>query len=366
MKKRFWIIIGVLALLILITIFNLTQREEGEPVEVAAAHYSSIVSYVSGDGKIKAASQVNIQAEVMGRIERLYVKEGDMVKKGEILCRLDRKSYEAQLAQALARYQQAKSVFARTETLFNKNLISQEEKEKVETEFRVAKAIFEDAQDRYEKTEIRSPISGKVVKLNVEEGETVIIGTMNNPGTVLMVIADLSKMLAEIELSETDVIDVKIGDPGVIELDALPNKKFTGVVTKVGFVPVSVSQLTTEEKAPSFQITIELKDTSSLLRPGLSCHAEVETYRRDSCLVVPIQAVGRRKIKGEEKDAVFVYDEKEKKAKLVFVKIGKSSETETEILEGLAEGDLVITGPYRVLSRLQDGARVSIKREKNL
>lgn len=361
MKRKLLIIIGIIVFVGLIVLLNLTQKEGGEEVETARASYQSIVSRVSGDGNIKAKVQVNIQAEVMARIERLLVKEGDWVKKGSLLCLLDSKSYEAQLSLAEARYQKTWASFVRAETLFDKKLISQEEYERAETEYKVARASFAEASDRYEKTKIRSPISGRVVKLNVEEGEMVVIGTMNSPGTVLMVIADLQTMLAKIELSEADVVDVKIGDPCEVELNALPDRKFRGVVTEVGYMPIQPA-LATEEKTPSFEITIELRDTSSLLRPGMSCHAEIETYRRDSVLVVPIQAVGKRKINGEERDAVFVVEGK--RAKLVPVKTGKSGDAEIEILEGLKEQDEVITGPYRVLARLKEGARVLVKREE--
>ncbi|MEO0102527.1 MAG: efflux RND transporter periplasmic adaptor subunit [candidate division WOR-3 bacterium] len=356
MKKRIWLGIG-LVVLVLIILLNIIQKEEGKEVETAKVHYGNLVSSVTGDGIIKAKTQVNISSQVMGRIEKLYVKEGDLVSKGKLLCLLDQKSYQAQYELAKARYEQARAVWERSETLFHKNLIAQEEYERLSAEYKMAEANFKDAQDRYEKTEIRSPIAGKVVKLNVEEGETVIIGTMNNPGTVLMVIADLAKMLAEIEVSERDVVDTKPNDPVEIELDAIPNQKFSGFVQKVGYMP-NTQQLG-EEKATTFEVTVEIIDTSSLLRPGMTCHAKIETNRKDSVLVVPISAVGRHKIGEEEKDGVFIIEKN--RAKLVPVKTGIFGETEVEVLAGLKEGDIVITGPYRILSRLRDGDLVKGK-----
>ncbi len=359
MKKRIGLIILILFILLII-LLNLIRKEEGKEVETTIASYGSIVSTVSGDGTIKAKAQVNISSQVMGKIEQLAVKEGDFVKKGALLALLERKGYEIQYELAKAKYDQAKLSYERTCSLFTKNLISQEEYEKSEVEYKIAEANFKDAQDKYEKTEIRSPINGQVVKLNVEEGETVIIGTMNNPGTVLMVIADRSKILALIEVSESDVVEIKPGNAASVQLDAIPNQKFKGVVKRTGLMPQT--QLVGSEKAVTFEVEIELADTSSLLRPGMTCHAEIETNKKDSALIVPISAVGRRKIENEEKDAVFVIEKD--RAKLVPVKVGISGETTVEILEGLKEGAVVITGPYRILAALKEGDLVKIKKAK--
>lgn len=356
MKKRIWILIGLI-FLILVIILNFTNREEGKEVETTKVSYAPLVSTVSGDGLLRAKSQVNISSQVMGKVERLYVQEGDWVKKGQLLCLLERKSYEAQYELAKARLEQARAQLIRSESLFQKNFLSQEEYERVLTEYQVAAANFKDAQDRYEKTEIHSPINGKVVKLNIEEGETVIIGTMNNPGTVLMVIADLSKMVAVIEVSERDVVDIKLGNKAEIELEALPERKFSGEVVKVGCMPVT-RQLG-EEKAQTFEVEIEITDTSSLLRPGMTAHAKIETNRKEKALVIPISAVGKRKIGSEEKDGVFRVEKG--RAKIVPVKTGLFGETEVEIAEGLKEGELVITGPYRILAHLRDGELVKVK-----
>jgi HlyD family secretion protein len=360
MKKKIFLLIGLVIFIFLIIFLNLGKKEEGKEVEVSRVEYGKIISKVTGDGELKAKIQVNIQSQVMGRVEKIFVKEGSQVKKGDLLCLLERKSYEANLNLQKARYEQAKNSFVRIDSLYKKQLVSDEEYERAKTEYEVAKANYEDALDKYEKTEIRSPISGTVVKLNIEEGETVIIGTMNNPGTVMMVIADLSAMLAVIEVSERDVVDVKVGNPAKITLDALPDTFFMGKVVRVGYVPIT--QATATEKITNFEIEIELADTSALLRPGMSVHCEIITAEKDSVLVVPIAAVGRKRIGDKEVDACFVIENG--RAKLRPVKVGSYGDFEAEIIEGLKEGEEVITGPYSVLAKLKEGDLVKPKRRK--
>ena len=354
-KKTIFIVIVIVVLLALIIGLNLASQKPGEAVTASIAEYGSIKSKVSTTGSLKAVLQVNMQAQVMGRVDKLYVQEGDWVKKGELLCLLDRKSYEADLILSKARYEQAAAVFARNETLFARNLIAKEQFESVKTQFEVAKAQYEQAQDRLEKTRITSPISGTVVKLNIEEGETVIIGTMNNPGTVMMVIADLSQMLAIVNADETDVPAIKLGQPAEVEIDAIPDTSFQGKVTKVGYMPVQ-NILSAGEKGTDFEIEVKLLNTTLEMKPGMTVSADIITAEKESVLVVPIQSVGRRKVKGVETQALFVVEDG--KAKLKAVKTGSASETEIEILEGVEPGEKVISGPYKILSKLKDEAKV--------
>ncbi|MCS7250004.1 MAG: efflux RND transporter periplasmic adaptor subunit [candidate division WOR-3 bacterium] len=360
MKKKIFLIIGILVFIFLIVFLNLTKKEEGKEVEIATVKYGSIVSQISGDGELKAKTQVNIQSQIMGRVEKIFVKEGDEVKKGDLLCLLERKSYEANLTLQKARYEQVKNSFIRIDSLYKKKLISDEEYERAKTEYEVAKASYEDALDKYNKTEIRSPINGTVVKLNIEEGETAIIGTMNNPGTIMMIIADLSKMMAVVEVSERDVVDVKVGNLAKITLDALPDTFFIGFVKRVGYVPITTT--TGTEKITNFEVEIELQDTSFLLRPGMSVHCEIITAEKESVLVVPISAIGRRRIGDREVDACFVIEGN--KAKLREVKVGSYGEFEVEIIEGLKEGEKVITGPYSVLAKLNEGDLVKPRKRE--
>lgn len=360
MKKKIFLFLAIIIFIFLIIFLNLTKKEEGKEVEVTTVKYGEIVSKVTGDGELKGKSQVNIQSQVIAKVENLFVKEGDRVKKGDLLCLLERKSYEVNLALQKARYEQIRNSFIRIDSLYKKRLISDEEYEGAKTEYEVAKANYEDALDRYKKTEIRSPIDGTVVKLNIEEGEMSIIGTMEHPGTVMMVIADLSKMLAVIEVSERDVVDIKIGNLAKITLDALPDTFFMGKVVKVGYIP-KIQAVTATERITNFEVEIELENPSPLLRPGMTVHCEIITAKKDSVLVLPISAIGKRMVEKKEVDACFVIEDG--KAKLRRVKKGSLSDFEVEIIEGVKKDEKVIIGPYSVLAKLNEGDLVKPKRE---
>jgi HlyD family secretion protein len=354
-KKKLFIILGIIVVLVLIIILNLKFKEQGITVEVKSAEFGTIVSKVSGDGELKAEAQVNLQSQTMGTVEKLFVKEGEAVSKGQLVCLLDQKSTKANLDLAQAQFEQAEQSFARSESLFAQNLIAPQDYESAQAAYKAAKARLEQAQDSYEKTMITSPIAGTITQLNIEEGEAVMIGTMNNAGTVLMVVADLTKMMGIIDLDETEVPSVKIGSSAIIRMDAFPDTTFAGTVSKVGYMPKQ-SVLSTADQATDFEVEIKLDKTTSDLRPGMSINAEVITGKKDSILIVPIQSAGRRKLKGEETQTVFVVENGV--AKLNAIKTGVSSEVDIEILEGLKAGDIVITGPYKVLSKLKDGDKV--------
>ncbi|MEO0071486.1 MAG: efflux RND transporter periplasmic adaptor subunit [candidate division WOR-3 bacterium] len=359
--RNFLIIFGVIALFSLFIFLNRRPQSGGIKCETQEVRYGSILSQVSASGTLRAKNQVNLQAQVMGVVKRLRVKEGDRVRRGDTLLELDRESYEAQLLLARAQFNQAQLKHARNETLYQKSLIAAEQFEASKSAYEIAQAQFLQAQDQFDKTVICSPISGMVTQVNIKEGETVIIGTMNYPGTTLMVIADLSEMQALVEVDETDVVRLRNGQPAFITVDALPDITFTGRVTKIGYMPVQKT-LTAEQTATNFQVEVMLDSAAPTLRPGMTVHTKITTAQLDSVLVVPIQAVGRRKVKGKETETVFVV--KGGKAVLTPVRTGKSSDTDVEIVEGLNLGDEVIVGPYKVLTKLSDGARVKPERTK--
>jgi|UniRef100_A0A7V3PTV5 HlyD family secretion protein len=356
--KIILIIASILAIFILLTLLNRSRNSSGINCETQQVHYGSILSRVSGTGELRATAQVNLQAQVMGVVRRLRVQEGQTVRRGDTLLELDRQSYEAQLILARAQFNQTRLRHSRMESLYARNLISAEAYEESRTAYEVAEAQFRQAQDQFNKTVICAPIDGTVTRLNIKEGETVIIGTMNAAGTVLMVIADLSRMEALIQIDETDVLSVQPGQVATVKVDALPDTSFSGRVTRVGYMPVT-SMLGTEQTAVNFEVEISLDSTVSALRPGMTVHADIITAQLDSVLVVPIQAVGRRKVKGKDTETVFVV--KNNRAVLTPVRTGRSSDTEIEITEGLSPGDEVITGPYKVLSKLTDNALVQAK-----
>lgn len=348
-------------LLLAFIILNRSRKESGLQCETQLVEYGSILSKVNATGTLRARAQVNLQAQVMGVVKRVRVKEGNWVRRGDTLLELDRQSYQGQLVLARAQFNQTRLKHARMESLYARGLIAPEQFEASKTAYEVAEAQFSQAQDQYDKTVICAPISGLATQVNIKEGETAIIGTMNYAGTVLLVIADLSQMEALVEVDETDVVTLQPGQTATITVDALPDTTFSGKVTRVGYMPVQ-KLLTTEQTATNFEVEIALDTTTSTLRPGMTVHAEIITARLDSVLVVPIQAVGRRIVKGKDTETVFVV--KKAKAVLTPVRTGKSSDTEIEILEGLAPGDEVIVGPYKLLSRLTDGTQVNPRQVK--
>ncbi len=358
--KKLLIVVGIVVVAGVIIVLNTRSSGGGPEVETSEAAKGSIVSTVEATGTLEAKAQVNISAQAIGRVDRIYVKEGGLVKKGALLIKLDDQQAGANLTLAKARFEQAQLLVDRAQSLLGKELISQEDYENARTNYEVAKAQFVQAQDSWEKTRIIAPISGKVMKLNIEEGETVLFGTMNNPGTVLLTIADMSKMIAIVKVDETDIPNIKSGMTATVSADALPDTSFPGQVSEVGLMPIT-SMLSTET-AINFEVEVELSEFSAELRPGMTIKAEITTGTKDSVLKVPVQAVGKRKLKSREVNSVLVFENG--KAVLREVETGASSDTETEIKTGVNPGDQVIIGPYRIVSKLKDGARVKLTKQE--
>ncbi|KPL13836.1 hypothetical protein AMJ74_04535, partial [candidate division WOR_3 bacterium SM1_77] len=222
-KKRLFIILGAIIVVIVIVVLNLSQRDSGEKVEVALVKRSNITSKVTASGDLRAKSQVDISAETIARVRKINYHEGDYVKKGDQLIELDDVQADATRKLALAKMEQAEQDLQRAEKLIEKNLISQESFERIELSYKTARASYEQALDAYRKTKIFAPISGKIMKVNVEEGETAVMGDLNYGGTVMMTIADLSKMIAVVKIDETDVPDVRVGEHAEVVADALPD-----------------------------------------------------------------------------------------------------------------------------------------------
>ncbi|MGD9380374.1 MAG: efflux RND transporter periplasmic adaptor subunit, partial [candidate division WOR-3 bacterium] len=353
-KKRLLIIIGAVIVVIVIVVLNLSQRDSGEKVEVALVKQGNIISKVSASGELKAKSQVDISAETIARVRRINHVEGDRVKKGDLLIELDDVQADATRKLAGAQLEQAEQDLHRAEKLIEKKLISQESFERIALSYETAKASHEQALDAYRKTKIYAPISGKIMKVNVEEGETAVMGALNYGGTVMMTVADMSQMIALVEIDETDVPDVRVGEHAEVIADALPDSVYGGTVIKVGLMPIT-SQLGTDA-ATDFEVEIELHGFSPLLRPGMNVKTDIITSEKSNVLTIPIQASGRREVDDKLVETVFIV--RGGKARLVEILPGVSSDTETEIISGVDEGDTVIIGPYRVLSKLKDGQTV--------
>jgi HlyD family secretion protein len=201
------------------------------------------------------------------------------------------------------------------------------------------------------KTRIYSPIAGRVVAVEVEEGETVIMGTMNNAGTVMFTVGDLSAMQALIYVDETDVADLAVGQPSVVTLDAMPDSEFAAVVSSIGYMPSDEGDATTD--ATEFEVVLDLTDADPRLRPGMTVDAEITTSSREGVITCPLQALGKERIDGKMHDTVFLLDGD--RVKVTPVKTGISDGTYAEITEGLESGQVIITGPYRELRELRDG-----------
>ena len=350
--KRIIIPIIIIGIIIILIVINL-KGGGGKKVEVKPVRYGSLSQAVDGNGSLRAKAQVDISSQVIGQVKRIYIKEGKFVKKGELLLNLDDVSYRAEFTKAKAQIKDARRSFERAKRLHEQQLIADEELEKAELSLQLARAQYNRSKDQLDKTEIRAPISGRVLSVNVETGETVLVGTMNNPGTVLVTIADLSMMIAEIEVGETEIPSVKLGQKAIVRIDAVPDTSFPGQVVKVGYMPIST--LTTLERTTDFEVEIELKNPGSL-RPGMSADAEIMTVTKDSVLVIPIQAISKRREGMSTVSSVFIFEDGRAVKKKV--KTGISSEREIEITEGLRPDELVIIGPYRILSKLKGGEKL--------
>jgi HlyD family secretion protein len=254
-----------------------------------------------------------------------------------------------------ANFNEASAAYKRGEALYRDTLISQAEFERLRTAFEVAKAQLDQSGDKLAKTRIYAPISGRVVRLNIEEGEAVMMGTMNNPGTVMMTLADLSAMQARVDVDESDVVNLKIDQHAQVKLDAMPDTAFRAKVVSISYMP-STNLTSAAEGVTDFEVILNLVDIDPAQRPGMNVSADITTAMREDVITCPLQAIGRREVEGKLSETVFVLEDG--KARLVPIKTGISDGRSVEVIEGLKEDQTVITGPYKVLRILQDGDEV--------
>ncbi len=352
------LVIGVGVLLAVIVILKISCRRPGLPeVEVMSLAPGDIVSTVSADGELEALNQVDISAEIVARIEKVYVKEGDEVEKGRFLCVLDDDELRSQRDLNRSRLVEAEASYKRGKALFDEKLISEADFDARRTAYEVARSQLEQSEDNLGKTRIYAPISGRVVRVEVEEGETVVLGTMNNPGTVMFTLGDLSAMQAKIYVDEADIVYVSAGQPAKVTPDALPDAAFDARVRSIGYMPATDTGAAGTD-VTEFEVALDLADVDPRLRPGMSVTGAITTAERGNVLTCPLQAIGRREIGGRARDTVFVLEGG--RAKLVPVKTGISDGTRVEIVEGLKAGRKVIVGPYKVLRAIDDGDEVKV------
>jgi len=340
-------------------------------------------STVTASGEIVAVRYADIGSSVMGRLVSLPVKEGERVRKGQVLARIDSvpassdaaaatavvRAAEADLAAARARADEAARSYERGRALSQQGLLPQSDYDalraaqlaaqaQVEAATRrvgQARAQLARARDLVQKTEIVAPMDGVVTRLPVREGEMVVIGIQNMPGTTLMTISDLSDIDAEVKVAEADVLRVKVGQPATVTLEALAGRALRGEVVEVGASALPVAGV--GAAAREFRVKVRLVSPDDGLRPGLTCDAEILVGEAKDALTVPLQSVALRGAAGQEKTGVFAVEEGA--ARFVPVEAGMIGGLDIEV-KGLAEGREIVVGPWQALKDLQDGARIEV------
>jgi HlyD family secretion protein len=440
-NKKILIGAGVVLMLGAIAFANFRfRRTEGVTVNVEGIQKRKLDAIVSASGKIQAKRTVNISADTMGRVTNLAVNEGDRVKTGQFLLQVDPRtlrsrvqsgeaSVEAarsqadqlrlELESARVALKQAEENHKRQQDLWKGGLTTRETLERTENELRMRqselrtkeqavqtqqlrmqqeRATLDSARYDLSKVRIESPIDGIVTRRNIEEGETVVVGTMNNAGTVLLTIADMSVIEAEVEVDETDIPSVQFGQKAKITIDAMPGKTFTARVTEIGNSPIqqtgqSGAQSAATTQATNFKVVLTVDGEIPDVRPGFTCTAEITTATRDNVLSVPIQATTVREVVVDEKGTIVrepvtpgkgrprpgavqaselkpghsrkelegVFVVRDGRATFEAVKTGIAGEKYFEVLSGLKEGDQVIIGPFSSVRELRDGAAVKIE-----
>lgn len=395
-RKKAIIIAAVAVGVGAIVVANLRlSYEEAVRVEVAKVEKGRIVEKVSGPGVIFAEASVEISSSVMGRITDLAVKEGQSVRKGDVLLRIDDSQYRARLNQAdaghrgalarielaRARLEDAEQEMRRVTTLSEASLVSERELQSSRTAYAVAKADldaarnggdearagFVAADDDLAKTIIPAPISGTVTSLNVEQGEIAITGTMNNPGTVLMTISNLDTMEVRADIDETDVAKVHSGQTVEISVDAFADTLLAGTVSVVGSSASSAgSYSAASDQRATFEVRIRITDYVPGLRPGMATTVDIVTAARDSAVSVPMQAlvardIGKAEVK-KETEGLFTIEKS--RSKFVPLRTGISDDKNIEILGNLGPGADVIIGPFKALRDLEDSTKVKVTQAK--
>jgi HlyD family secretion protein len=391
------IILGAVAVgVIVIVLANLKlSYEEAARVEIGKVEKGRIVEKVSGPGVVFAEASVEISSSVMGRVTELAVKEGQSIRKGDVLLRIDDSQYRARLNQAeaahqgslarielaRARLEDAEREMQRVISLSEASLVSERELQTSKTAYAVAKADLDAAwnageearsglvaaEDDLSKTMIPAPISGTVTSLNVEQGEIAITGTMNNPGTVLMTISNLDTMEVRADIDETDVAKVRPGQAVEISVDAFADTLLAGAVSVVGSSSSSArSYSASSDQRATFEVRIRITDYVPGLRPGMATTVDIVTAATDSAVFVPMQALVARAAgkAGAKKETEGVFTVEKSRSKFVPLRTGISDDKNIEILGNLSPGQDVIVGPFKVLRDIEDSTKVKVAQAK--
>jgi HlyD family secretion protein len=401
MNKKIIIVIAVVVLLGVIVFGSMHAGDSaGEKVYVETVKTQKLESIVTAPAEINPSLKVNIGAHIVGKIERLYIKEGDIVRRDQKLVDLEPFAYAAQMQSAQAQlanrrieverakvglatadleYKRAAQMQAQgisAQELFDKSKLDLENARAAygasQEGVRQAQALLSQAQTDLSHTTIVSPIDGKVVQLNAHEGEVVVTGTMNNPASVIAVIADLSEILAEADVGETEVVGIKVGLPAKVKVDAVPDKEYVGRVVEIG------SSATTRANASGmryFKVKAAISNADERLRPGMTSQVSIITQTDATAVAVPIQSVvervppspGQKKTDTADDNAPkkkYVFVVKNKAVKMTAVTTGISDTTHVAIVNGLKPGEEIVTGPFRTLKSLKDGDKVEPTKEE--
>lgn len=426
-KRTQWLLIGgLLLIIILLIVFGKSGGGDGIPVAIEAAKPRMLVETVTASGKIYPENEVKISPEVSGEIIELTVEEGDSVSRGQLLVRINANIYSSVVSQAQAQvaetrsrvensrelvaqhraqFQQAQSNYLRHKKLFEDRVISAAEFEQAEASYLSAKASYEasqanvaggrysveaatanlnQARENLHRTSIYAPTSGIISQLNVKKGERVV-GTAQMAGTEMLTIADLSRIEVRVDVSETDIGKVKLGDTARIQTDAYRNRDFRGVVTKIAVSSNLLGATLSADQVTNYTVHILILPTSYadlvvpgrrfVFKPGMSASVDIETRKESDVLAVPIHAVTTRDWPDSLKDqraaqglpltdlrqVVFLYDPQTSKVQIQDVKTGIQDLEYIQIVEGLEEGQQVVAAPYGAISRtLREGSRVQV------
>lgn len=387
--KKILVFVAIGVIVVAVPLFSKFKGgTEAKEVELSQAEFRLIKSSILASGTLAFREQIELTPEVIGQVVEVHVEESDTVRKGDLVITLDPKTYQAQVDQAAARDRmQAIAIerqrllisnleerYERQKTMFERKLVDEDSFELLQNQLslarvdlrsyqeslRQARAALDQAEELLGKTLIRSPIDGVVIQVEVEEGETVIAGTTNIPGSTMMVIADPSETLTEVRVDEADIAQVEVGQRADIFAAAYPDTALLGTVQSIA----AVARQTPGQQSLSFLVKILLDDQDELkILPGMSVRADIYTQTTDETLAVPIQAIRYDEDSEEEDEAredqpfVFLYEDG--KAVRRDVKTGISSDADQEILDGLVAGDTIVTGPFRVLRHLNDGDPVT-------
>jgi HlyD family secretion protein len=394
------IILGVVVLAVAGLIGSNIYKKKNQATEVSIAKVkvADVVGKVIANGKIQAENKVDLSALVMGQIVNLVVREGDRVKQGDFLLQIDKNraaaeeagsaaAVEASLADldsARAAMDQADKDLARAKKNHDAGIIPEADYQRAQSSFdgskgaylaaeqRIAqnRAIVNAYHDTVTKSTVRAPISGIVTTLRVKAGEVTVLGTMNNPGTQLMTISDMSTVQAVLMVDETDTPNISVGQKAMLTLDSYPGRKFDGVVTEVGHSPIQrddpeLQGLVATSEAINFKVKVKLLEPPGTIRPGFSVTADIITGTKSGVPTIPLAAVVIRDSQKGEKDASGrvkteegVYGVAEGKVRFVPIKTGLTGELDIEVESGLKEGESVISGPFKTLRTIKEGDKV--------